>query len=58
MVRACRLASIPQSFNVKTTQAFDPAYMKALFEVGHNLGQSSGAWARTPPEAIVLATQR
>jgi hypothetical protein len=32
--------------------------MKALFEVGHNFGQSSSAWARTPPEAIVLAAQR
>ncbi len=55
---AFRLASIPQSFNVKTTQAFDPAYMKALFEVGYSLGQNRGAWARTPPEAIVLAAQR
>jgi hypothetical protein len=55
---AFRLASIPQSFNVKTTQAFDPVYMKALFEVGHNLGQSGSAWAKTPPEAIVLAAQR
>ena len=29
--------------------------MKALFEVGYRLGQQGNAWARTPPEAVVMA---
>jgi len=52
---AFRLASVPQSFNVKSTKAFDPVYMQALFEVGHRLGQSGDAWAKTPPEAVLVA---
>jgi hypothetical protein len=52
---AFRLASIPTSFNVKSTKAFDPAYMRPLFEVGHRLGQSGNAWAHTPPEAVIMA---
>lgn len=52
---AFRLASIPQSFTVKATKSFDPVYMKALFEVGHLIGQSGDGWANSPPEAKVLA---
>jgi hypothetical protein len=52
---AFRLASIPQSFDVKSTKAFDPAYMQALFAVGRRLGESANAWARTPPEAVLVA---
>jgi len=52
---AFRLASIPSSFDVKSTQAFDPAYMRPLFEVGQRLGRSGEAWARTPPEAVLVA---
>ncbi|MBN9276118.1 MAG: patatin-like phospholipase family protein [Hyphomicrobium sp.] len=55
---AFRLTSIPQSFNVKATKAFDPNYMQALFEVGRQLGQSGNAWAPTPPEAVRIAAQR
>ncbi len=52
---AFRLASVPQSFNVKATKAFDPNYMQALFETGRQIGQSGNAWARTPPEAVTVA---
>jgi hypothetical protein len=52
---AFRLASIPQSFNVKSTKAFDPAYMRPLFALGQRLGQSGNAWAKTPPEAVLVA---
>lgn len=54
---AFRLASIPTSFNVKATTSFDPAYMRPLFQVGQQLGQSGNAWARTPPEAVILAAR-
>jgi Patatin-like phospholipase len=50
-----RLASIPSSFTVRSTKPFDPVYMKALFEVGERLGRQGDAWARTPPEAAVMA---
>ena len=50
-----RLASIPASFNAESKQSFDPAYMKALFEVGYGLGLSGKAWVRTPPEAVPVA---
>ena len=52
-----RLASIPASFTVQSTQAFDPAYMKALFEVGYRMGAEGKAWARTPPEVVVAPAQ-
>jgi hypothetical protein len=52
---AFRLASIPQSFNVKSTKAFEPAYMRPLFALGQRLGQSGNAWAKTPPEAVLVA---
>ena len=54
---AFRLASIPSSFNVKSKKAFDPDYMKALFEVGRGVGRQGDSWARTPPEAVLLAAR-
>jgi hypothetical protein len=52
-----RLASIPRSFAEKSSQSFDPVYMKALFGVGYNLGYGGRAWARMPPEAVSVARQ-
>lgn len=52
---AFRLASIPKSFDVKSQKAFDPAYMKALFEVGYDTGLNGNGWASSPPEAKLLA---
>ena len=50
-----RLASIPASFTVQLSRPFDPVYMKALYKVGYSLGQRGNAWARTPPEAVIMA---
>lgn len=50
-----RLASIPASFTAESKQSFDPAYMKALFEVGYRLGLGGKTWVRTPPEAVPAA---
>jgi hypothetical protein len=47
-----RLVSIPMSFTAKSTQPFDPVYMKALFEAGYALGLGGNAWVRSPPEAV------
>ena len=46
-----RLASIPPSFNIPSTQIFDPSYMKALFQEGYKLGREGDPWTSTPPEA-------
>ena len=46
-----RLASIPASFSVPSSQIFDPAYMKALFAEGYKLGSRGEPWVMTPPEA-------
>jgi hypothetical protein len=50
-----RLASIPASFTVQSSKPFDPAYMRPLFQVGYRAGLQGNAWARTPPEAVVMA---
>ena len=47
-----RRHAIPASFTVQSTQSFDPACMKALFEVGYCLGQTTKVWARAPPESL------
>ena len=50
-----RLVSIPSGFAMQSTQPFDPAYTKALFEVGYRLGRQGNAWVRTPPDAVTTA---
>jgi predicted acylesterase/phospholipase RssA len=53
-----RLASIPASFTVQSTQIFDPQYMKALFAEGFKLGSEGEPWTRAPPEGnATLATR-
>ena len=44
------LASIPAAFSDKPKQAFDPAYQRALFDVGRKIGQQGGGWRSTLPE--------
>jgi hypothetical protein len=43
------LAIMPESFDVPLRYSFDPAYMKALFEVGYRLGRAGYPWAKVPP---------
>jgi predicted patatin/cPLA2 family phospholipase len=43
------LADIPKSFNMKAQEAFDKAYMQALYEVGFNLAKSGYPWLKQPP---------
>jgi predicted acylesterase/phospholipase RssA len=43
------VASIPPSFNAPSRGAFDPKYMKALFEAGYDLGKSSNPFDTIPP---------
>jgi hypothetical protein len=46
---AFNAASIPESFNAPSRGAFDPDYMKALFQTGYDLGKSGNAFANQPP---------
>ena len=43
------VATIPPSFNAPSRGAFDPDYMKALFNVGHDQGKSENPFAAEPP---------
>ncbi len=43
------VAAIPASFNAPSRGAFDPDYMKALFDVGYAQGKSAKAFAAAPP---------
>ena len=43
------VAAIPESFNAPSRGAFDPKYMKALFQTGYELGQSATAFSPEPP---------
>ena len=43
------LASIPDDFVDKPSDTFDREYMKKLFQVGFQLGQTDGVWTHSPP---------
>jgi predicted acylesterase/phospholipase RssA len=42
-------ATVPASFHAPSRGAFDPDYMKALFDVGLEQGKSANPFAATPP---------
>jgi len=46
---AFNVASIPPSFNAPSNGAFDPKYMKALYDFGYDLGKSSTPFDTVPP---------
>lgn len=43
------VAFIPPDFDVTAEEAFDPTYMKALFERGYELTLSGSPWHKFPP---------
>jgi hypothetical protein len=40
---------VPDSFELKEPEPFDPAYMKALFELGENIAKTGKGWSKLPP---------
>jgi hypothetical protein len=44
-----RYAAIPDDFESKADEVFDPEEMKRLFELGYELGSAGSAWRDTPP---------
>lgn len=43
------LASIPQEFQAESNEAFDPDYMRPLFQLGYDLAAKGYPWAKAPP---------
>ncbi len=43
------VATIPTTFNAPSRGAFDPNYMKALFNVGYDQAKSASPFAAEPP---------
>ncbi len=48
-----RLAYIPGDFDLEPEEAFDPKYMRALFDLAYELSRNGYDWATSPP-GIVL----
>ena len=44
------LAFVPQSFQVKSNEPFDPRYQAALFDEGLKLARSGRVWVKVPPD--------
>lgn len=44
------LASIPADFTAKGKSEFDQAFMRKLYDLGYRVGQTPGAWEKTPPD--------
>ena len=42
------LAYIPTTFNVQSNEEFDPVYMRALFDLGYQLGREGYDWKTAP----------
>lgn len=43
------LAFVPSTFNVPHTKQFDTTYMRALYQVGYDMGAAGYPWRKTPP---------
>ena len=43
------LAFIPDEFNLKAKELFDPEYMGKLFNLGYRMALSGYPWEKTPP---------
>jgi Patatin-like phospholipase len=46
------LIAVPETFDIKPKEAFDPAYQTALFDVGFKLGRTGPTWMKVPPELV------
>ncbi len=43
------LAFVPASFNVPLKEAFDPTYMRALYDLGYRMAKEGYPWSHVPP---------
>lgn len=49
---AFNFIAVPETFNVKSKEFFDPVYQSALFEEGRRLGRGKIPWVTQPPGQI------
>lgn len=47
------IVSIPRAFDAVATEAFDPIYMRALFDLGREMGLAGDAWSKVPPDFVL-----
>ena len=40
---------VPESFTMEETEPFDPVFMKALYQLGLEMGRNGIPWATQPP---------
>lgn len=52
------LATIPAEFDLKSDKPFDLPYMRALYEVGYQLGSEGYHWMKAPPGSAVEARRQ
>ena len=43
------LATIPEDFDLKPKEDFDPVYMSRLFDLGYQMAKNGYPWHRAPP---------
>jgi len=48
-----KLASVPPEFLLETKETFEPAYMKALFDLAYDLARNGYDWQTSPPGIVV-----
>lgn len=44
------ILAIPTEFDLEAKEAFDPVYMKALYDLGYEIGLEGGRWSPYPPD--------
>jgi predicted acylesterase/phospholipase RssA len=49
-----RLSYIPDDFDADYNELFDPVYMRALYDVGYEVGLKGGQWETQPPATRVV----
>lgn len=46
------VVAIPRDFALEASEPFDPAYMKALFDLGYEFGLAGDRWQPNPPDFV------
>ncbi|MCI4662381.1 MAG: patatin-like phospholipase family protein [Neomegalonema sp.] len=47
-----RVVSVPDSFTLESRESFDPAYMRALYDLGRDAGKTGNLWRSRPPDFL------
>ncbi len=47
-----QVTSIPKDFDLEPQEAFDPVYMRALYDFGYQTGRNGVEWSAYPPDFV------